>query len=445
MKVHFISIGGAVMHNMALAMQQAGHLVSGSDDEIKEPARSRLKSAGLLPDIEGWFPEKILPDLDMIILGMHARKDNPELIKAQQLSLNIHSFPGFLYEIGKTKNRIVIGGSHGKTTSTAMLMHIFKSAGLAFDYMVGSQIKGFDTMVGFHPLNSWMILEGDEYLTSALDLRPKFHIYQATHAMLTGIAWDHINVFPTIESYHSAFEFFIDQLPDGAPLVWFQNDTVLKALVKPHETRLNSLPYHTHPYRLIDGKTALIWSGGEMPVPFFGAHFLQNAAGVVLLAQSAGISDEHIYEALSTFPGTSRRMEIIYQKDTSLIIRDFAHSPSKVQATVKAIKNQFPHRKLTAIYELHTYSSLNPDFLSQYQHCLSDADYAAVYINPHTLEIKKMAPLPPELIKKGFGENVEVISDEDTLQIWINKFPCTDENLLLMSSGTFDGLTLNWS
>lgn len=439
MKVHFISIGGAVMHNLALAMLKAGHIVTGSDDEIKDPARTRLEKAGLLPETEGWFPNKITPDLNMVILGMHARHDNPELKKALELQLTVYSFPEFLYEMGKDKNRVVIGGSHGKTTSTGMLLHIFHQARMEVDYMVGSQLPGFDTMVHYAPQNEWMILEGDEYLTSPIDLRPKFHVYQATHAMLTGIAWDHINVFPTLTSYHQAFETFIQQLPDGAPLAWFKHDQVLQSLVEknPH---IQSIPYETHPYRIVQGQTELQTDQSWVPVPFFGEHFLQNASGILHLGLTLGLTHDQIYQGLSTFPGTARRMEMWLNTPESAIVRDFAHSPSKVKATVQALRQQFPDRILTAVFELHTFSSLNDQFLDEYQGALQSADQAYVYMNPHTLAMKKMPPISPQRIQEAFGGKVTVLEDSADIISLVSKYPSSNANLLLMSSGTFDGL-----
>lgn len=364
MNYHFISIGGAVMHNMALALQQLRHTITGSDDEIFEPAKSRLANVGLLPNEIGWFADKVHAGLDGVILGMHARANNPELLKAKELGLPIYSFPQFLYEHAKDKTRVVIGGSHGKTTSTAMLMHVLRACNKDFDYMVGSQLAGFDTMVKLSnaPL---IILEGDEYLTSPLDLRPKFHLYHPQMTMLTGIAWDHINVFPTFENYIEQFEIFVNQLPDGAPLAYYAGDEHLQTLAAKHKDRLKLLPYQELENKPIDTdgyKTLIQTDIGPVGLKIFGKHNLQNLAGIYLLAKELGVEDLEFYQAIESFEGTAKRLEVLYDKDSTTVYRDFAHSPSKLKATVNAVREQYPNRKLTACFELHTYSSLNKDF-----------------------------------------------------------------------------------
>ena len=440
-RFHFISIGGAVMHNMALDMQKKGYIITGSDDDIFEPAKSRLQKAGLLPEKFGWFDDHITADLDGIILGMHARADNPELLKAKSLNIPVYSFPEFIYKESVNKQRIMIGGSHGKTTSTAMLMHIYKTLGRDFDYMVGSQIDGFETMVKLTDSAKEIILEGDEYLTSALNPVPKFHIYKPHLAMLTGIAWDHINVFPTFDIYVQQFEIFLSHLPNGATLAYFKHDEHLAALAQKY-TNLNLQPYDTHPHLIENGQTYLLVNDKKIPVHIFGEHNLQNLSGVKILANAQGISDDDFYMAVSSFTGTARRLEKIYEKEDYVVYRDFAHSPSKVLATTEAVKKQFPNRTLIACVELHTYSSLNKEFLSEYKGVLDTADIKVVFFNQHTFEIKKMSPLTDEDIYAFFGNDTLILHDAKSLEAYIQSKPHQQTCLLLMSSGSFDGLDL---
>ncbi|MDZ4759323.1 MAG: Mur ligase family protein [Bacteroidota bacterium] len=446
MNYHFISIGGAVMHNMALALHQLGHTITGSDDEIFEPAKSRLANAGLLPNEIGWFPEKVDANLNGVILGMHAKANNPELLKAKELNIPIYSFPQFIYEHAKDKTRVVIGGSHGKTTSTAMLMHVLRETKRDFDYMVGSQLAGFDTMVKLSnaPLT---ILEGDEYLTSPLDLRPKFHLYFPQIAMLTGIAWDHINVFPTFENYIEQFEIFINQLPDGAPLAYYEGDEHLQALAAKHRGRLRLMPYRELENRPtnIDGyKTIIQTAIGPVGLKIFGQHNLQNLAGVYLLSKELGIGDLEFYQAISTFDGTAKRLELLYDKENTTVYRDFAHSPSKLKATVNAVREQYINRKLTACFELHTYSSLNKDFLKEYQNSMDVADDLIIYYNAHSFEIKKMEPLQKAEVQNAFGTKAIIFDQTADLQNFLQQLDYENRVLLLMSSGSFDGIALNF-
>lgn len=438
------------MHNLALDLLAQGHKVTGSDDEIFDPALSRLKQHNILPEKFGWFPENITTDIDAIILGMHARKDNPELLKAQELGLTIYSFPEFIYEHSKNKTRVVIGGSHGKTTTTAMILHVLKTLGKDFDYLVGSSIDGFDRMVKMSdaPL---VILEGDEYLTSAIDRRPKFLVYHANIAQLTGIAWDHINVFPTFEEYLKQFELFINQLPDGAPLTYYAGDEHLQKLTAPHQNRLQLLPYHELPHSIENGVTYLDTAQGKLPLHVFGLHNLQNMAGAKHICNQIGIDDSEFYHAISSFEGTAKRMEKIKDTADLVVFRDFAHSPSKVQATVEAVKSQYPDHKLVACFELHTFSSLNKNFLTEYHGALSQADEAIVYYDEHVLELKKMPALDMEEVAEAFGGSIDVYTDAEMLHEFIaavsQKLTPTGKDktvLLLMSSGTFGNLPLNF-
>lgn len=448
MRVHFISIGGAVMHNMAIALHKKGYQVTGTDDEIYEPAKSRLAHDGLLPESFGWKPELITPDIDAIILGMHARKDNPEIAKALALGLKIYSFPEFMYEQTKDKLRIVVGGSHGKTTTTAMILHVLNYHQLEFDYLVGSQLEGFETMVGFSNTSKIAVFEGDEYLTSALDLRPKFHVYQAHVGIITGIAWDHINVFPTYENYKSQFVKFAQDIPANGSIIYCASDADVNALLVQTETACEKIPYHTPDFYVKDGHFILPTSttglNQETSLSFFGTHNLQNMMAAKNACLKAGLNAAQFYEAISSFKGTAKRLETLKETPSSLIIRDFAHAPSKLKATVNAVRELYPNRKLIAVYELHTFSSLNKDFLPHYHNTLEKADHRAVLFSKHALEVKKMPMLDPAEVANGFGENVSVFTDKNELRTFIENNYTGNENVLLMSSGTFDGMSLDF-
>lgn len=439
MNIHFISIGGAVMHNMALAMHNLGNTVTGSDDEIFEPAYSRLKAKGLLPEAFGWFEEKITPELDMVILGMHARADNPELKKAKELGLNIYSFPEFLYEHSKHKTRVVIAGSHGKTTTTAMVMHALKTLKREFDYMVGSQLKGFDTMVQLSeaPL---IVLEGDEYLNSALDPRPKFHFYHPHIAMITGIAWDHINAFPTFDNYLEQFRIFVNQLPDGAPLVYYDKDEHLHQIANTRRDIIKLLPYTGFETAVTTAGAEVIYEGRKYPMQVFGSHNFQNMHGAMLVCAELGISPAQFLEAMQSFEGTAKRLELVLERKAYRVYRDFAHSPSKVKATVQAVKEQFAGKKIHVFFELHTFSSLNENFLDEYKDSMSGVDTAVVYYNAHVFELKRMKMLEPQLVEAKFGSGVEVITDTAALEKKIHSLEKENAVFLMMSSGSFDKL-----
>lgn len=445
MRIHFISIGGAVMHNMAIALKQKGHSITGTDDEIYEPAKSRLQKYGLLPVEMGWQPQLISSGLDAIILGMHARQDNPELLKAKELGLKIYSFPEFMYEQTKNKLRIVVGGSHGKTTTTAMILHVLQYHKIEFDYLVGSQLEGFETMVGFSETSKIAVFEGDEYLTSALDLRPKFHVYQANIGIITGIAWDHINVFPTFEIYLEQFRKFIKDIPANGAIIYCQADPTLQQLLVQTETTCEKIPYETPPFSVENGKFIIKdETGNEIALNFFGQHNLQNMMAALHACLKAGLNKAQFFEGIASFKGTAKRLETLKETKDSLIIRDFAHAPSKLKATVNAVRELYPERKLIAIYELHTFSSLNKDFLPQYKHTLQEADVRAVLFSKHALEVKKMPMLDVNEVAEGFDDNTHVFTDKDALSKFIQQHYTGQENLLLMSSGTFDGMNLNF-
>ena len=444
MRVHFISIGGAVMHNLALALHHKGFKVTGSDDEIYEPAKSRLAKAGILPTQIGWDTQNITSDIDAIVLGMHARKDNPELIKAQELGLKIYSFPEYMYEQTKDKKRIVVGGSHGKTSTTAMILFVLKYYKIDFDYLVGSLIDGFDTMVGISATSKLAVFEGDEYLNSALDPRPKFHFYHTEIGIITGIAWDHINVFPTYENYVEQFEIFIKGLPKHGALIYCADDKEVKRVSEntPCEARL--IPYSTPQNLVKNGITYIVVNGQEIPLKVFGNHNLQNMMAAKFACIEAGITEAQFYEAIQHFKGTAKRLETIKETAESVVYRDFAHAPSKLKATVNAVKNLHPERKLIAVYELHTFSSLNKAFLPHYNQCMVEADVSAVLFSKHALEMKKMPMLDEAEVAAGFGGNIKVFTDKNELRKFIESHYSGKENLLLMSSGTFDGMELEF-
>ena len=442
-RVHFIAIGGSAMHNLAIALHLKGYKVTGSDDEIFDPARSRLDAYGLLPEKFGWFPEKLDHTIGSIILGMHARSDNPELARAKELGLKIFSYPEFLYEQSKDKLRVVIGGSHGKTTITAMILHVLQRCGVDTDYMVGAKLEGFDVMVRLTSEAKVMVFEGDEYLTSALDLRPKFHLYKPDIALVSGIAWDHMNVFPTFENYISQFRVFMEMVPANGALIYCDEDNEVRKAALAAKGEMLKLPYGVPDHRVNDGKTILQTTEGEFPLMIFGNHNLMNLEGARLVCNKLNISNSDFYKAISSFNGASNRLELIATKDGFNAYRDFAHAPSKLKATLEAVKEQFPDRKLIACFELHTYSSLNKDFLDQYAGSMEKADLALVYFSPHALALKKLPMLSPDDIKESFRkQGMLVFSDSLKFQEFLLDQEYTNTNLLLMSSGNYDGLNV---
>jgi UDP-N-acetylmuramate: L-alanyl-gamma-D-glutamyl-meso-diaminopimelate ligase len=431
MKVHLIAIGGSAMHNMAIALHDKGIHVTGSDDEIFEPSKTRLAKRGLLPAEEGWFDEKITADLDAVIVGMHARKDNPELLKAQALGLRIFSYPEYVYEQTKDKTRIVIGGSHGKTTTTAMILHVMKHCGIDCDFLVGAQLEGFDCMVRFSKESKYAVIEGDEYLSSPTDLRPKFHLYHPNIALLTGIAWDHINVFPTFENYVDQFRIFLDKIEPAGTLIYCNDDSEVKKLSEAHAGDFTKVAYTVHPHEVSNGITSLITPQGPVPLIIFGSHNLQNLQGALEVCRSIGIADGDFYAAMQTFKGAARRLEPVKETAHAVIFKDFAHSPSKLKATTSAFKAQFPKRTLVACME----------FLGEYHGAMQAADKAFVYFNPHTIEHKKLPPISPEQVKAAFAtENVSVYTDSMALMSELKGMNWDEANLLLMTSGNFDGV-----
>ncbi|MBA6154228.1 UDP-N-acetylmuramate--L-alanine ligase [Gelidibacter maritimus] len=441
MNVHFIAIGGSAMHNLAIALHNKGYQVTGSDDEIYEPSKTRLKQKGLLPESFGWFPESINNSIDSVVLGMHAKADNPELLRAQELGLRIYSYPEFLYEQSKHKTRVVIGGSHGKTTITSMILHVMDYHDRDVDYMVGAQLEGFDVMVKLTDDNDFIVLEGDEYLSSPIDRRPKFHLYQPNIALLSGIAWDHINVFPTYEGYVEQFKIFVDSIVKGGSITYNEEDDEVKKVVEASENTIRKLPYHTPEYSVVNGETLLDTPEGPLPIEVFGKHNLNNLAGAKWICQHMGVDEDDFYEAIASFKGASKRLEKIGEGKHSIAFKDFAHSPSKVKATTNAVKEQYPDKTLVACMELHTFSSLNADFLKEYKGTLDAADVAVVFYSPHAVEIKKLKEVTQAQIANAFErDDLIIYTNPDDFKNFLFSQNFDNKVLLLMSSGTYGGL-----
>jgi UDP-N-acetylmuramate: L-alanyl-gamma-D-glutamyl-meso-diaminopimelate ligase len=441
MNIHFIAIGGSAMHNLAIALHNKGYQVTGSDDTIHDPSKSRLEKKGLLPKAFGWFPEKITQDIDVIILGMHAKEDNPELLQAQDMGLKIYSYPEFLYEQSKDKTRVVIGGSHGKTTITSMILHVLAYNDREVDYMVGAQLEGFETMVHLTTENEFMVLEGDEYLSSPIDRRPKFHLYKPNIALLSGIAWDHINVFPTFEGYIEQFRIFTDTLTNGGIMVYNEEDAIVKEVVESSTHTIKKYPYSTPSYEIEEGVTAIDTPDGMMPLEIFGDHNLQNLAGAKWICQHMGIDEEDFYEAIASFKGASKRLEKIAENSQTVVFKDFAHSPSKVKATTEAVKKQYAQREVIACLELHTYSSLNAEFLGEYQGALDQADKAVVFYSPHAVKIKQLDEVTTAQIGAAFGrEDLMMFTNPAEFKAFLFSQNLEQTAVVLMSSGNYGGL-----
>lgn len=444
MKVHFIAIGGSAMHNLAIALKLKGYEVSGSDDEIFSPAKERLEKYNILPDNVGWDEKKITKDLDAIILGMHAKEDNPELIKAKQLGLKIYSYPEFLYEMSKDKKRIVIGGSHGKTTTTAMILHAMQHCGIETDYMVGALLEGFEVMVKMTEEAEYMVLEGDEYLTSTLDKRPKFHLYKPNIAIITGIAWDHINVFPTFEIYKEQFQIFADKIEKNGTLIYCNEDENVRRIAENSRADIEKLPYVAFDYKIEKGNTYIIYKGKEYLIQVFGKHNLMNMYAAMLATEKVGISNEDFLASMQSFKGASKRLELVKKTDSVSVYKDFAHSPSKLKATIEAVKDWFPNRKLVACMELHTFSSLTSEFLQQYKGTMDKADVSMVYYNKHAIELKRLPDLNKQDVYEAFDkQGLKVYTDVKDMLTDLHKIEMKDVCILMMSSGNFDGIDLN--
>ncbi len=441
MHIHFIAIGGSAMHNLALALHHKGYVITGSDDVIFEPSKGRLEAKGLLPKAFGWYPENIHQGLDAVILGMHAKPNNPELLKAQEMGLKIYSYPEFLYEQSKHKTRVVIGGSHGKTTITSMILHVLDYHDRPVDYMVGAQLEGFDRMVHLTEENDFIVLEGDEYLSSPIDRRPKFHLYKPNIALLSGIAWDHINVFPTYEHYVEQFQIFVDSIVKGGSITYNIEDPEVKRVVEASENSIRKLPYETPAYAVENGETLLETEEGPMPIEVFGKHNLSNLAGAKWICQNMGIDEADFYEAIATFKGASKRLEKIGEGRSSVAYKDFAHSPSKVAATTRAVKEQYQDKKLLACLELHTYSSLNAEFLKEYKGALEFADEAVVFYSPESVKIKQLEEVTKDQIAAAFERtDLKIYTDALSFKEFLFRQNFEDSVLLLMSSGNYGGL-----
>ena len=442
-QVHFIAIGGSAMHNLAIALHQQGFDVTGSDDEIFEPSRSRLERLGLLPDKLGWDPLRIHKGLSAVILGMHARLDNPELKRAQELGIPVFSYPSYFHERTRYKTRVVIGGSHGKTTITSMIVHVLRQVGVDFDYLVGAQLDGFDCMVKLGDKSTVAIIEGDEYLASALEPVPKFHLYKPDIALISGIAWDHINVFKTFDSYVDQFRLFIEAIEPGGKLVYCREDEVVRCIAEEKGVTAQRLGYGTPKHRIVYGTTILETHLGDVPLQVFGQHNLQNMEGARHVCHLLGIGDADFNAAIATFHGAAKRLERIGGDAHRMVFKDFAHSPSKLKATVQAVREQFPDRQLVACMELHTYSSLSEDFLDQYAGCMDAADRAIVFYDPHAVQLKRLPPIPPERIQRAFArKDVQVLNDPIAVIGAVREGREEEAVLLMMSSGNFGGLDL---
>ncbi len=444
MQVHFISIGGSVMHQLAIALKRKGYKVTGTDDEIFEPSRTNLQNEGLLPQNIGWNSGLITADLDAVILGMHAKNDNPEIEKARKLHLPIYSFPEYIFEESKQKTRVVVGGSHGKTTTTSMIMHVLKIAQKHFDYLVGARLEGFEQSVNISDAPV-IICEGDEYPASAIEKRPKFHFLYPHIAIITGIAWDHINVFPTFENYLEQFKIFIDKIEPGGVLIYNQTDEVLKQLITAHPRNdISYQPYSIPDHSIKNGNTSVQIENAWGNLKVFGNHNLLNLHAAWFACKHLGITAETFVNAIGNFTGASKRLEKMYENNSTIIFRDFAHAPSKVKATIEAVKQQYPNRKLIAALELHTFSSLNESFMSEYRGAMDKADEAAVFYSKHALELKRMPELPKEVVLQGFNkQGLQVITEKNELEKWLANKSYNNTNLVLMSSGNYDGLDIN--
>ena len=439
-KVHFIAIGGSAMHNLAIALHRKGYEVTGSDDEIFEPSRSRLSKEGILPKENGWHPELLDTSYDAVILGMHARIDNPELLKAQELGIKIYSYPEYLYQQSKDKTRIVIGGSHGKTTITSMILHVMQYAGIDTDFMVGAQLEGFDVMVRLSKDAKYMVMEGDEYLTSPIDRVPKFHHYHPHIAVISGIGWDHVNVFPTFDNYLEQFRIFVKSIENGGCLIYDANDIEAEKIAQ--EATVDTIAYPCHPFQTINGKNALtLPDGSTLPILVFGRHNLSNLNAAKNVCRTIGIDDTTFYRAIATFKGAARRLELLFESHNNHIYRDFAHAPSKVSASIKALREQYPQKNLIGVFELHTYSSLNETFIDHYRNTLDVCDHAIVFYDPHAVTLKKLPMMTDERIQQGFGRKLNIAHNKSELIDLLMDLPRTNITAAFMSSGDFNGMT----
>lgn len=442
MRVHFIAIGGSIMHNLAIALAKKGYLVSGSDDHIYEPSRTNLEKENLLPE-PGWDPARITEDIDAVVLGMHAKEDNPELKKAQEMGIRIYSYPEFIYEQATEKTRVVIGGSHGKTTITSMIMHVLKSIGREFDYLVGAKLDDFEHMVQLTKDAPLIIIEGDEYLASAVDQRPKFHLYKPHIALISGVAWDHVNAFPTFENYVEQFRLFIETIEPKGTLVYNKEDKTLQELVLEDKSKINKHGYRTPEYTINKGITYMHTHVGEVPLQVFGRHNLSNIAAAFTVCEWLGVERDEFYTAIRKFKGATRRLEYVASDNDSVVYQDFAHTPAKLRASIHALKEQFPDKALVAIIELHTYSSLNEAYLNEYRDTMQEAEYPAVFINREALKQRNAETITETTLKQAFNQPDLVYLDGiDRMKDYLADLSSTGKNLLFMSSGNYGGINL---
>jgi len=445
MRIHFIAVGGSAMHNLAIALHLKKYHVTGSDDHIFEPSKSRLEKHGLLPNSFGWNISRITNDIDFVVLGMHAKLDNIELIEAQNKELKIVSYPEFIYEMSKNKTRVVIGGSHGKTSITAMVLHVLNDNGKEVDFMVGAQLEGFETMVHLTDDNDFILLEGDEYLSSPIDRRPKFHLYKPNIALLSGISWDHINVFPTKEVYLKQFELFLETIVSGGVLVYNKLDKQVNQITENCTRAIRKLEYSIPDSFIENDISFLKTDEGDLPLKIFGEHNLSNLAGAKLVCQLMGVQEEEFHHSITSFKGADKRLESILDMSDRSVIKDFAHSPSKVIATTKALKDQFKNRKLMALLELHTFSSLNEEFIVEYKDSLKSADHAILFYDPKAVKMKGLKNINDQAIRRAFNaDNLLVFTDSQALTDFLLSLSYKDTNLLLMSSGNYASLDLDY-
>ena len=443
-KVHFISIGGSVMHSLAISLAKSGYQITGSDDKIYDPSLSRLKKYDILPNELGWFPEKISKDLDFVILGMHSKKNNPELLRALEFNLNIVSYPEFIYNFSKNKTRIVIGGSHGKTTITSMILHVLNDNNFSIDYVLGAQLKGFDDTVSLSTQNEFILIEGDEYLSSPVDSTPKFHKYKANIALISGISWDHINVFDNPEFYAKQFDLFIDSIVDGGVLIFNELDSLLSNIVKDNNSYIRKIEYSLPEYSVSNNNVFINTSEGNIPLQVFGEHNLSNIEAAKKICSLLGVLDDDFYNSISTFKGASKRLEIIYKNFNNLLIRDFAHSPSKLKASVNAVRGTFLNKFLIAVFELHTFSSLDPKFIQQYSGCLDNCDLPIIFLDNNNKKIHNSEYINDEVISSAFNiKNLIIIKKNIDLFNYLTSLKYDNACLLLMSSGNFGLLDLD--
>lgn len=439
MKIHFIAIGGSAMHNLAISLHIKGYEITGSDDEIFEPAAGHLKKYNIFPENIGWDAARITPDIDAVILGMHARNDNPELLKAKELGLKIYSYPEFIYEQSKNKTRIVIGGSHGKTTITSMILHVLNTYNFPCDFMIGAQLEGFEIMTKLSDAPH-ILIEGDEYLTSPIDRRPKFHVYQPTIGLISGIAWDHVNVFPTFDNYIEQFQIFANLIPDIGALIYCEEDIHCKTIADKARTK-HKIAYTLPEFHIENGQYAILNQGNKYPLQVFGQHNLLNIEAAHRVCQHLNINDHDFYTAIQSFKGASKRLELVYEDKEKALYKDFAHAPSKLKATIAAVKEKYPDRVLVACVELHTFSSLTAEFLKQYAHSMDKADLPIVYFNPHAIALKKLPLLSEDIVFNAFGNpKLQVFQNAQTLFGFLKSLDWQNKNLLMMSSGDFDGM-----